>query len=264
MDSNVGVHVAGVGVEPKSTSLLDGITVDAGPRRKLGEFFLAADAAMSKAGVSIRINEGFEFFRDAARSPSPFPPVFDPEESDIEAGFWLSAHDKAGEIVATHAARLITVGPEGLAEHMRQLRLHYRDPSRHLAAGTICLVDGPAEAIADKIVGPVSYGGGMWCRKDHRGNGMVHVLLKVVRYLALTRWNTQYAFSLFRSDIDKLGVLSKYRFASFTPRVALRKSYTGDVDLFLGCINRAMMEEDLERYPEWLGKMIRTAAVDDT
>lgn len=254
---------------PPKIRLLDGVTVSAGPSRQLGRFFLAADAAVARTGVEVWINDGFEKFEDAARlagsTRSTFPPVFDPEQSDIEQGFWLSAHNEAGEVVATHAARLITVGSGGLADHMRDLRLHYRDPLRHTMAGAECLVTGEAAEIAQAITGRVSFCGGMWCRKDFRGTGMVHVLTKVVRYLALTRWDTSHTFSLFRANLAEMGILDKYGIFSFVPGVALRKSYTGDVDLFFAWMDRVTMEADLDRYTdEWLGKMTRAAAVDET
>lgn len=258
MDQQVSASNIPYEVARDGTPLLDAISVDHGNRHALGRFFLHVEATAHAAGVTVRLNERLDSFVETSRPMQELrgsiPPLLDPAQSSIERGFWLSAHNKAGEIVATHAGRLLTMTDTTLKDEIEGLRLHYADPAPHLAKGTTCVFSGEAARAAAAITGRASYVGGVWCRPDYRGRGLVYVLSPAVRYLALTRWDTDYTFAFFRSDLRGLGVLHKYGRFGFEQGLRLAHSYTGDVDLHFAWMGRKTMDEELRGYATLLGR----------
>ncbi len=235
-------------------SLLDGVTVNFGPRRTLGLFFLQAEALAHQAGVSIMIHADLSNLVAVnavlQQSWGPLVPIFDPKQSGAttDTSFWLSAHDHTGQIVATQAARRIDLPDRSLAEEFRSLRIFYADPAPQLAGGTTCFVDGECETIAESIRGRVLYSGAAWCRPDYRSRGLVYVLARVGRHLAMTRWDTDFTITTLRTDLKAKGILERYGMVNQAPRIGLRNSYRGDFDLQLVWADRVSMEAELHTY----------------
>ena len=247
-------HPSLADVAERGQFLLDAVTVDHGPRKELGQFFLVADAMARKVGADIKIHTDMSLLSwvnsQVVDSWGPLGPMFDPVESALNPtnSFWLSAHDGSGGLIATFAARKIQVGAKGLSEELRELRLHYSNPVSYIEKGAQCIVDGEAATVAGGIKGTVAYCGGSWTTPRARGLGLPYILARVGRNLALTQWNSNYNISLVRVDLKAKGVLLKYGYENICSGIELRNSYRGNFAVNLIWMDRARIEEDLTNY----------------
>ena len=246
------------------------VTVVHGPKRNLGYFFLIAHAEAKRMGVTIRVHDELHSLVRANQhlqsSWGPLVPTFDPGASHLtsDTAFWLSCHDAGGDLVACSAARHLQLTETGLADEFRSLRLFYANPQPHLDRGTICVVEEEAAAVAGRMRGHITYSGAIWTRPDFRGRGIVYLLSRVNRNLALTRWDADYTASVTRVDLAAKGALSPYGYRS-ARRIALQNSYRGDFDMSLIWVDRAAMEADLDHYvAEYAPNAARVTEAEET
>ena len=253
MPQSVNHDPVALDIDTRGVALLDAVTVQHGPLRDLGLYFLVAGAEAERLGVTVRVHNEFRSLVLAnsrlQSSWGPLVPTFDPDASDLSpsTAHWLSCHNQAGELVACAAARRLLLGEGGLAEEFRSLRIFYADPAPHLAKGTHCIVEGEAAEVGARMQGSIAYSGAIWTRPDYRGRGIVYLMSRANRNLALTRWDTAYTASVTRVDLAAKGAIDPYGYRS-ARRIALHNSYRGDFDLSLIWVDRAGMEAELKDY----------------
>lgn len=235
--------------------LLDQITVDHGPRADLAAFFLAADRAARDRGVTLSLSTDFELLREVnamnLKHWHPLAPNFDSSFGGIssENGFWLIGRNADDEIVTTQVARFYDLGETNLGDHIRSLRLFYPDPDSQKRPEESC----SAPSVATIIHGNVVFSGGGWVRPDYRRQHMMLILPRISRALALTRWDTEYTFSLVSHDLVNKGVAKAYGYRRIEPGIRWMNSQTElRLDGTLVWMPRAELLADMEDFPRLL------------
>jgi hypothetical protein len=168
--------------------------------RLLARFFSVAVGQAREMGIKLRLRSDFEALsRVNARNRDswiPLLPSFDPAYSDLEpeAAIWFEALDGRGDTIAACATRAYHWPRTTFAEEARSLRMFYRDPEPHVAAGeTIDLPDSPAT----KITGDSACIGALWVTPTYRGAGLTKIIPKLCKAYAHMHWHTSTCWSFF-------------------------------------------------------------------
>jgi hypothetical protein len=209
--------------------LPDQVTLVHGPHQIIGRFILLADDAARRRGVYLSLENDFDALlalNEANRRHwHPLAPTFDPRYgAHAGNGFWICGRNEDGEPVLTQVVRHFDMSDTTLAAELEKLRVFYCDPQRQSAAGETCSSSAPA---ARKISGSVVYSGGTWFRPDLRGRGLASIVPRLGRSLALSRWNTDHAFSLVLRKLVEKGIARRYGFRSVEYAVDWRNSAAG-------------------------------------
>ena len=240
--------------------LLDAITVNNGPRNVLGSFFLAAARNLQAFGAVVRVHDDLTSLAEAnAAIPEArghLHPPFDIRHSHLppDTAFWLSVHAPGGMMIGSCAAKFLEVGPGGMTGEFESLRLFYRDPAPHLAAGERCRVEGEAKAAGDAITGRVTYSGGHWTHPDYRGKGIVYAMVRLTRALAMTRWDTAYTTGIVSTDLASQGKLFPYGYRHSVPIIHFKTAYLVEGDLYFMWMRNDWLVTDLEIYESSSGE----------
>lgn len=214
---------------PRSTRLPDQITLQHGPREALGRFFLTADKAARDRGVTLTLSTDFELLREVNAhnqgSWHGLAPSFDCAYGGInrDCGFWIIGRDEQGEIVTTQAARVFDTGDATLKDYLLSLKLFYPRPEEQKRPGEFCLVDTPS---ATHLRGRIVYSGGTWIHPDYRKRLMPMILPRISRALALTRWDSDFTFSMVSHALVSKGVAAAYGYRNIEPGIRWMNSET--------------------------------------
>lgn len=231
--------------------LPDQITLDKGPIGLLGEFMLRADRAAFDRGIRLGLQQDFDQLRavneSARASWGKLVPIFNPEHSDLDPtnAFWISGTNAQGEIVATQAARFLPLERSTLKTELKSLRLFYRAPEPHLAAGERCEVLAPS---AERITGRVVFSGGGWYHPSCRGTGLSTILPRISRAYAHSRWETDYTVSMVEPVLTRKGVVQSYGYSRIEPMIRFLGSFRGDLDLHLIWMETGELLQDLKTW----------------
>jgi hypothetical protein len=185
----------------------------------LGRFFLIADTAARERGVTLHfasLQELVDINRANSDSWLPLLPLFDPEVGGVtaETGFALLGRDKAGQVVATQAARFYDWTNSTLIEEARSLRMFYADTEAAIARGDRCEITTPA---ATATSGRVVFSGAGWYRRDYRGKGLARILPRISRAYAFTRWNTDFTISFMGDAVLAGGMADRTGYTKIEP-----------------------------------------------
>jgi hypothetical protein len=214
----------------KSRRLLDQITLNHGPREKLGHFFLAADKAARDRGITLTLSTDFELLREVNKMNLKhwygLPPTFDCHYSGIDAskGFWLIGRNSDGEIISTQAAHMFDLSDSNLGEAIESLKLFYADPTKMRHDGESCTISAPSAA---RINGRVVYSGCTWIHPDYRRRHMAVILPRISRALAYTKWDADYTISFVSTKLVEMGVAAAYGYRRVEPAMDWYNSPVG-------------------------------------
>jgi predicted nucleic acid-binding Zn ribbon protein len=196
---------------PVSGRLPAYLKIKYGPVGLLGRFFLWADTAARDRGVTLFV-ASLQDLADVNKTNSetwrPLLPIFDPVLGGItpETGLVLIGRDKSGQVVATQAARVYDWSRTTLEDEAASLRMFYADPDAAFARGDRCEITTP---VARKIAGRVVFSGAGWYRRDFRGKGLATILPRISRAYALTRWNSDFTFSVIADAVIAGGMAER-------------------------------------------------------
>jgi hypothetical protein len=207
------------------------VTLEHGPHQVLGRFILLADHAARSRGIYLSLQDDFDellALNEANRNHwHPLAPSFDPRYGSInrDNGFWIVGRNEDGEAVLTQVVRYFPMQDTTLERELESLRFFYGNPARQAKAGETCT---SSAAAAPSISGNVVYSGGTWFRPDYRGRGLASIVPRMGRSIALSRWNTDYAFSLVQRRLVEKGIARRYGFRHIEYSVDWRGSTAGD------------------------------------
>jgi len=210
--------------------LPDQVTLVHGPHQTIGRFILLADAAARRRGVYLSLEDDFDALLELneanRRDWHPLAPTFDPRYgAHAGNGFWICGRNEDGEPVLTQVVRYFDMHETTLAAELESLRVFYADPQRQSGAAEVCAASAPT---ARKITGSVVYSGGTWFRPDHRGHGLASIVPRLGRSIALSRWNTDHAFSLVLRKLVEKGIARRYGFRCVEYAIDWRNSAAGE------------------------------------
>jgi hypothetical protein len=229
-------------------SLLDQITVHHGPQELLVRFFTLVEARMRSLGLRLRLRTDFdrliEVNEENRENWPPLTPIFDPRHSrlPIDSAYWIEAIDAEGRTVATHAGRLLQWDHTTLEDELSSLRIFYRDPSPHLAAGESVTVTAPS---ARRICGRTMAGGAVWVHPAYRQRRLASIVPRVSRAYALTRWDIATNWSLMEPKIHALGLAEASGPFRVEEGVMLRLAFRGELPALLMWMSREAMVADM-------------------
>src|SRR5437764_246215 len=149
-------------VPENNLRLPDALTIKHGPARLLSRFILEGDKAARCKGIEVRLRHDFDelvFLNKQQTALGNWYPLVDmvhPNRTELtpENGFWVSAENRTGEIVATWGARVFDWTETNLAEQARTM-WYGRD------LGQPCIVTAEAAA---RISGFAICGAASWVR----------------------------------------------------------------------------------------------------
>jgi len=232
-DARKGGPLAGVPAEALAPAEIQGrplralisdITVEHGPADILGRFFLKADTAARRRGVTLTfapMQDLIDINRANPETWRPLLPLFDPACGGISGdnSFCILGHNAKGEIVATQAARLYRWPGTSFHEEASSLRLFYADPDRHRGEREQVEVTAP---IAKLLTGSVIFAGGIWYRPDYRNVGLPYILPWLSRALAYTRWKHDFSMSIMAEEVYARGMARRSGYTKADWEVWLR------------------------------------------
>lgn len=172
-------------------SFLANLPINMEPKSLYARYFLAADEALARMGVTLSLVPFRELRRVYDLDPGSWnnlPPWFDSRDTVIEddkaAAF--VGYDLEGAPVTAAAVRVWDLAGTTFKAEFESLRFLFGAQADQRRDRWVATATAP---MAAKLDGHVLYGGSYWVRPDWRGKGIGNVVPSVVRYAALSRWN---------------------------------------------------------------------------
>jgi hypothetical protein len=216
-------------VPPNNLRLPDALTIKHGPARLLSRFMLAGDRAARDMGLFLRIRTDFDELiycnkqQVAAGNWLTIPDAFNPEACELneENSFWIAGENDAGEIVVTWASRIHNWLDTTMAEQMR-VAWYGKD------LGQPCIVTAEA---ASMISGIVSCAGASWVRPDFRGKHLSHLMPRIGKAYACSRWPIDWAVGFIGLGNVEKGLANSYGQKNLSYSIVYPGSSWGEVAL---------------------------------
>lgn len=244
--------------QEKSSALAGQMPIAHGPRNMLARFVRQVERVGTERGVRFAIETDFAAFNEAApeirRTGGRITPNFNPAYGyDGSNGWWVSARNAAGELVATVAGRVYEWPDTNLAAELESFRFLYGDAvEKFRKPMERCEVSA---AFARKITGRVCYGGGGWVRPDMRGKGLSAILPRLSKAYAVGRHDFDWSVAIVEPVLVRKGVAKRYGFNHIEFGVHFSGTPFGDYDLAMCWMDRDEFVDDLaevELHPELL------------
>jgi hypothetical protein len=179
-------------VPENNLRLPDALTVNYGPAPLLSRFVVAADRAVRRRGITLRVRHDFEELLDisefyAARNLwYPLCEAINPRVADLtpENAFWIAGENEHGEVVVTNACRILDWTGTNLAEQASRMWYGRNATQR-------CILTADA---AEVIAGVVAWGAAAWVRPDYRGRQLSYLTGRTHKAYAFARWPIDWSF----------------------------------------------------------------------
>jgi len=234
-------------VPENNLRLPDVLTIKHGPARLLARFVLEGDKAARRAGIRLRLRHDFaELDRVnkrhvANRTWFPLVKMFDPDYCDLvpENSYWISGEDEQGEIVLTQAGRMHYWPDTTLEEEVRLMLYGGRDE------GQSCTVTAPA---AKWITGVVFCAGAHWIRPDFRGHQLSHLLARLGRACAVSRWPVDWCVAIVAPVLVEKGVAAGYGYKHESRSIFFPGAPSGAIENVLAYLSAREAYEDLANF----------------
>jgi hypothetical protein len=231
-------------VPENNLRLLDALTIKHGPAHLLAKFVLEGDKAARQMGIRLRLRYDFAELlfmnkQQIARGNwYRLPDNFNPEYSALspENSYWISGEDESGEIVLTQAGR-IYYWPESTLE--QEVRMMFYAGHE---GGQGCTVTAPA---AKSITGVVFCAGSHWIRPDFRGRRLSHLLARLGRAYAVSRWPVDWGMALVAPVLVEKGVAEGYGYKHGSRSIFFPASPWGDLEFVVSYLTAPEAYRDL-------------------
>ncbi len=234
-------------VPENNLRLPDALTIKHGPAAMLAKFVLEGDKAARQIGIRLRLRHDFGELlylneREVAHGNwFKLVNMFNPAYCDLSAenSYWISGENDRGEIVLTQAGRIYYWPETSLAEEARAMFYAGRDE------GQTCTVTAAA---ADHISGVVFCGGSHWIRQDFRGRRLSHLLARLGRAYAMSRWPVDWSIALVAPVLVEKGVSAGYGYKHASHSIFFPASPWGDLEVVLAYLSVIEAYDDLAEY----------------
>ena len=234
-------------VPENNLRLPEALTIKHGPARLLSTFVLEGDKAARGMGIRLRLRYDFGellYFNKQEvghRTWFPLVKMFNSEYCNLvpENSYWISGEDEHGEIVLTQAGR-IHYWPDTSLEQEARLMLYggYDEGQR-------CSVTAPA---AKLITGVVFCAGAHWIRPDFRGNQLSHLLARLGRAYAVSRWPVDWGIAIVAPVLVEKGVAAGYGYQHASRSILSPGAPSGATENVLTYLSANEAYEDLEKF----------------
>jgi hypothetical protein len=234
-------------VPENNLRLPEALTIKHGPARLLSTFVLEGDKAARGMGIRLRLRYDFGellYFNKQEvghRTWFPLVKMFNSEYCNLvpENSYWISGEDEHGEIVLTQAGR-IHYWPDTSLEQEARLMLYggYDEGQR-------CSVTAPA---AKLITGVVFCAGAHWIRPDFRGNQLSHLLARLGRAYAVSRWPVDWGIAIVAPVLVEKGVAAGYGYQHASRSILFPGAPSGATENVLTYLSANEAYEDLEKF----------------
>ena len=226
--------------------LPDALTIKHGPAALIARLILAGDQAARDMGLRLRLRHDFRGLQELARFETArgnwykLVDYFNPDLVELtpESAYWISAENAAGEIVVTVAGRVFYWPQSSL--HDEAVRVFFAGRRDDYP----CTVTTPA---AREITGVVLCSGAMWVRPDYRRLHLSHLLPRISRAYAASRWPLDWAF-IFAVPGSSARQVAGYGYTDVTRSIFLPATDWGDLDLGLARLSRQQLYDDLAAF----------------
>jgi len=176
----------------------------------------------------------------------PLMPMFNHNYCDQTlAGnaFWIEGQNDDGETCLVQCARLYSLPCSSLKSEIESLHIFYDDPNKDAAPGEKISCTSPS---APHISRQICYSGGAWLHPQYRSIGLMGILPRISRSLALLMWDTDYTVSFVEKVLIQKGVINRYGYRLAEPGIQWRNSKIhGNLDLNLIWMDTPMLVKDL-------------------
>jgi hypothetical protein len=246
-------------VPENNLRLPDALTIKHGPARLLAQFVLAGDQAARQRGIRLRLRHDFAALQQINRQQVangtwfPLVKMYDPEFTNLtpENAYWISGENEHGEIVLTQAGRVHYWPDTTLADEARLMLFGGRD------VGQRCTVTAPA---AKLVSGVVLCAGAHWIRPDLRGRRLSHLLARLGRAYAVSRWPVDWCVAIVAPVLVDKGVAAGYGYPHASRSIFFPDAPSGAVENVLSYMSAAEAYDDLAKY---LTTALSGSTVDD-
>jgi len=234
-------------VPENNLRLPDALTIKYGPAPLLARFVLEGDKAARQLGIRLRLRHDFDELqyinRQEVANHTWFPLVkmYNPDYTELtpENAYWISGENDYGDIVLTQAGR-IHYWPETTLQQEARLMLYGgRDE------GQRCVVTASA---AQSISGIVLCAGAHWIHPDFRGLRLSHLVARLGRAYAVSRWPVDWGIAIVAPILVEKGVASGYGYPHASRSIFFPGAPSGAVENVLAYISGIEAYEDLAEY----------------
>lgn len=244
--------------ERPTRPILEDLIVEHEPITLLGRFFLIADAALSRAGVTlVRTSLESAAATQAANRDSwaLFPPMLDTRLSRIpeESSYGLLGIDAAGDVVCVQGGRIYDAGERNLAKLVADQSFIYGNEIPPAPGLPWAEITAPS---AEIVRGRFVYSGALWVHPDYRGKGLAGILPRFSRCYARAKWGTEFTVGIVNEQALVPKLLQAYGYNRIEPRLTIRNFGPSSVDAVILVMDRAELEADLARFVETAASQI--------
>jgi hypothetical protein len=234
-------------VPENNLRLPDALTIKYGPAPLLARFLLEGDKAARQSGIRLRLRHDFDELlyvnkqQIACGNWYRLPDNFNPEYTTLspENSYWISGEDEQGEIVLTQAGHVYYWPETSLEQEAHAMFYAGRGKDQ------LCRVTSPA---AKLITGVVFCAGSHWIRPDHRGRKLSHLLARVGRAYAVSRWPVDWAVALVAPVLVEKGVSAGYGYKHGSRSVYFPDSPWGNLEFVLAYLSAGEAYADLAQF----------------
>jgi hypothetical protein len=233
-------------VSQKNQEFIGSIVVEHGPIQLLGRFFLQAVTELAAKGLEIEEISPEELLQaNLANSDNwlPLVQVFDPRWSDVTKDNMLAiAIRRGGRLVAAHAVRRFDWTSTTFHDEIESYRFLYRDPAKQMQPGEKVTITARAARTVSGIVG---FSGAAWVHPDERGRGLSHIIPRIAKALALSRWDVERIVAVMNEGVFSKGFAPRFGYDGIDWGIAYENSRCGMKYLAILWMERAALESHI-------------------
>jgi hypothetical protein len=172
------------------------------------------------AQLTVQVSEDMAEYAEIIRNERPEQPLGAPfdlfQSLRNNKAFWITARDLKGTLVHTQALRLLDLGEQTLADHLRRNFRDYPPAGLPIDFENSAYNPGPG---ARRITGRALYHGEFWIKENSsfRGRGIVDILSRFAFLSATMHWQPDYLWGLMARHNARRGLAERVGYMHSDP-----------------------------------------------